>query len=99
MQMGPGSLASAQFDAVLQYALKRRERVRAFWFSRWEELAEFFHPDREGFTSEKLEGDERRDETYGSPPELAARSLTSHIATALRRLAACGSRRSRRTPG
>ena len=70
--------------ALLNYALKRREHRRTHWDPRWEELCEFFHPDREGFLTDRMEGEERRDRIYGSVPELAARSLTSHVATALR---------------
>lgn len=69
---------------VLRAALRAREHRQSHWDARWEELAEFFHPDREGFTSDAFEGEEKRDDVYGSPPELAARSLASTNATMLR---------------
>lgn len=71
-------------QSVLAFAIKCREHRRAKWDPRWEELAEFFHPDREGFVTEQDDGTERRDTVYGSISELAARSLASHLATTLR---------------
>lgn len=75
---------SDKHQSVLRFAESRRSQVSQFWHPRWDELAQFFHPDREGFQTENQEGDERRDDVYGSVSELAARSLASHLATALR---------------
>lgn len=69
---------------ILRYATKRRQLRQTLWDPLWDELCEHFHPDREGFLSERQEGEERRDRIYGSVSELAARSLTAHVATALR---------------
>src|SRR5689334_20510622 len=69
---------------ILAYAMARREHVMTHWYPLWDELCEFYHPDREGFFDDLVEGEERRDTIYGSVSELAARSLTSHVATALR---------------
>lgn len=69
---------------ILSAALRAREHRSVNWDPRWEELAEYFHPDREGFTSNPLDGEERRDGVYGSPPEIAARSLASTVSTMLR---------------
>jgi head-to-tail connecting protein len=78
------ALSGGRHQALLQYALKRREHRRLYWDSLWDELCDHFHPDREGFQSDPTEGEDRREKIYGSVPELAARSLTSHVATALR---------------
>lgn len=81
---GAGDQLKEWHQSVLSFALKCREYRRAKWDPRWEELAEFFHPDREGFVTEQDDGTERRDTVYGSISELCARSLASHLATTLR---------------
>lgn len=81
---GRANGSSDRHHSVLQFAIKCREHRQSHWDHRWEELAEFFHPDREGFIAEQHDGNERRDSVYGSISELSARALASHLATTLR---------------
>lgn len=69
---------------ILEQALRQRDEDRGYWHPLWQELAEFFYPDRKGFMSEQRPGNDRRDDIYGSVAELARRGLSTACSTMLR---------------
>lgn len=73
----------ARHKAVLTQAIKARDG-RPNWMTMWQELAEIFLPNRADFTASPIDGDERTDELWDTGPQLAARGLTSAVATYLR---------------
>jgi hypothetical protein len=69
--------------AALSQAIKARDD-RPQWMTLWQELADLFLPNRGDFTRQRVPGDERSDTLWDTGPQLAARGLTSAIATMLR---------------
>jgi len=71
--------------SILSYALKLRDGPsRSQWRILWEECAQYFHPNRLGFTSTHVPGDDRHLNVTGSIAELARRSLSTAMSTMLR---------------
>lgn len=70
-------------EAALRYALDLRAS-RKNLDSLFERLSEVFLPNRQGFTSTHVDGDDLNDHLYTSAPVLARRSLASAVSTMLR---------------
>jgi hypothetical protein len=82
------SLSAVKFGqahhAILDTALRMRTHRESHWDPQFDELAEFFHPNRFGFQSARQDGEDKRRDTYGSIAELARRGLATTCSTMLR---------------
>lgn len=70
--------------AILDHATKMRTERQSTWDGLFDELCDFFNPNRKGFLSEQRSGADRYQDIYGSPPEMNARALAAYISTNLR---------------
>ena len=82
------SLSAVKFGeahhAVLEQAVRLRTHRETHWDPQFDELAQFFLPNRFGFQATRQDGDDRRDDIYGSVAELARRGLATACSTMLR---------------
>lgn len=70
--------------AILDHANRMRSERQSMWDTLFEEVCDFFNPNRKGFLAEQRPGLDRYRDIYGSPPEMSARALASYISTNLR---------------